>query len=63
MAKTRMRDGDLDLCRTALERLVANEPEHVVLMLDEWTAQAQAEGDASTVDALLDLCPELARDK
>jgi hypothetical protein len=58
-----MRDSDLELCRTALERLVANEPELVVLMLDEWTAQAQAEGDASTVDALLDLRPELARDK
>jgi hypothetical protein len=58
-----MRESDLELCRNALERLVANEPELVVLMLDEWTAQAQAEGDAGTVDALLDLRPEVAPGK
>jgi hypothetical protein len=55
-----MRSSDVELCRTALERLVANEPELVILMLDEWTAQAQADGDARTVDALLDLRPQLA---
>ena len=43
-----------------LERLVATEPELVVSMLDEWTAQALADCDFRAVDALLDLRPELA---
>jgi hypothetical protein len=55
-----MRERDLHLCRAVLKRLVATEPELVVSMLDEWTAQAQADGDVRTVDALLDLRPQLA---
>jgi hypothetical protein len=51
---------DTQLCRRAIGQLVAEDPEFIVSMLDEWTADAHAEGDIRAADALLDLRPYLA---
>lgn len=54
---------DAQLCQLAIGRLVEEDPEFVIYMLDEWTAEAHADGDVEGADALLDLRPRLVSER
>jgi hypothetical protein len=63
MTESFMPSDDTQLCQRAIGQLVAEEPALVVSMLDEWTAEAHAEGDIRAADALLDFRPYLAPER
>ena len=56
-----MPNNDLQLCRLAVGQLVTEDPDLVLSLLDDWTAEAHVDGDIGTADALLDLRPCLVR--
>ena len=63
MTEGTMPKEDVQLCRRAIRALVDSESEFVVTLLDEWTAEAHAEGEVRAADTLLDLRSLLLPDR